>query len=85
MRDGCKHLRELFAHLPEGVLRKDRLHHFTMHVGEAELAALEAEGEPLVVDAEQVQDGGLKVMHMDGMRHLSRFSMADTGAISRIH
>ena len=34
-------------------------------VGQAEVAALEAEGEPLVVEAEQVQDRGLQVVDVD--------------------
>ena len=36
-----------------------------MHIRQAELAALETIGEAFVIDAEAVQDGGLKVMHMD--------------------
>ena len=35
-----------------------------MDVGEA---ALVAEGEPLVVDAEEVQQGGVEVMDVDGI------------------
>ena len=34
-------------------------------VGEAEVAAAVAEGELLVVEAEQVQDGGVEVVHVD--------------------
>ena len=36
-----------------------------MHVGEAEVAALEAVGELGVVEAEQVQDGGVEVVDVD--------------------
>ena len=36
-----------------------------VHVGQAEVAALESEGEPFVVDAEQVQDRGLEVVDVD--------------------
>ena len=36
-----------------------------VHVGEAEVAALEAVGELLVVEAEQVQDGGVQVVDVD--------------------
>jgi len=36
-------------------------------VGEAEIAALEPVGESLVVDAEEVEDGGLEVVHVDGV------------------
>jgi hypothetical protein len=38
-----------------------------MHIRQPELAALEAIGEAFVIDAEAVQDGGLKVMDMDGI------------------
>lgn len=38
-----------------------------MDVGEAELAALVAEGEALVVDAEEVQQGGVEVVDVDGI------------------
>ncbi len=38
-----------------------------MHVGEAEVAALEAEGELLVVEAEQVQDRGVEVVDVDAV------------------
>ena len=36
-----------------------------MHVGQAEVAALELVGQPLVVDAEQVQDRRLEVVDVD--------------------
>ena len=35
------------------------------HVGQAEVAALEAEGEPLVVDAQQVEHRGVQVVDVD--------------------
>jgi hypothetical protein len=38
--------------------------HVPRHVGEAEIAALELESELQVVEAEQVQDGGVKVMEV---------------------
>ena len=38
-----------------------------MDIGEAELAALVTEGHPLVVDAAQVQDGGLVIVDMDAV------------------
>jgi hypothetical protein len=34
-------------------------------VGQPEIAALEAVGQPLVVEAQQVQDGGLQVVDVD--------------------
>jgi hypothetical protein len=40
-------------------LCQDLLNNFAMHVGQAEVAALEAIGQPLVVQAQQVQDRGL--------------------------
>ena len=40
-----------------------------MDVREAELAALEAEGEAFVVDAHQVHDGGLEVVDVDLVLH----------------
>jgi hypothetical protein len=36
-----------------------------MHVGEPELATLETEGEALVINAQQVHDGGLQIMNVD--------------------
>ena len=38
-----------------------------MDVGEAEVAALEAEGQLLVVEAEQVQDRGVEVVDVDAV------------------
>jgi hypothetical protein len=42
------------------------LHDFTVDVGEAEVASLVAEGEPLVPEAQYVQDRRIQVMHADG-------------------
>ena len=42
--------------------------HVAGDVGEAEVAAAEAIGQPLVVDAEQVQDGGVQVVDVDRVR-----------------
>ena len=36
-----------------------------MHVGQAEVAALELVGQPGVVDAQQVKDGGVQVVDLD--------------------
>ena len=36
-----------------------------MHVGEPEVATLKAVGEQFVVNAHQVQNGGVQVVHMD--------------------
>ena len=38
-----------------------------MHVGQAEIAALEAVGQLGVVEAEQVQDGGVEVVDVDSV------------------
>ena len=48
-----------------GGSRHDVLHDFTVDIGEAEVASLELEGELFVVDAKEVQDGGLEVMDVD--------------------
>jgi hypothetical protein len=37
----------------------------TVNVGEAEFASLEAVSQLLVVDAEEVQNSGVEVMHVD--------------------
>ena len=41
------------------------LHHLARHVGQAEIAALEAVGQLQVVEAEQVQDRGVEVVDVD--------------------
>lgn len=41
--------------------------HVTVHIRQAELAALESVGEPFVVDSKQVENGGLEVMHMNSV------------------
>ena len=38
-----------------------------MDIGESEVAALEAVGEALVVHAQDVQDGGLEIVDVDGV------------------
>src|SRR5262245_47223148 len=45
--------------------RENPLHHLPMHVSEAEVAAAVAERQFLVVDAHQVQDGGVQVVDVD--------------------
>src|SRR5205823_3686168 len=44
------------------LLAQERVYHVAMHVGEAEVAALEAVGQPRVLDAEAVQDGRVEVV-----------------------
>ena len=46
-------------------LSKDFPHHLAVYVRQAEGAALERVGEVLVVEAEQVQDGGLQVVNVN--------------------
>ena len=46
---------------------KDAFHQLTVDVREPEVAALEPEGEALVVNAEQVHDRGLEVVHVHGV------------------
>ena len=48
-------------------LREQLLHDLAVHVGQAEVAALEAVGQLRVVDAEQVQDRGVQVVDVDGV------------------
>ena len=43
----------------------DILHDMPMHVGEAVVAAVEAVGELLVIEAELVEDGRVQVVHVD--------------------
>src|SRR6185312_16071222 len=42
-------------------------YNFSEDVGEAEVAALEAVGEARVVEAEEVEDGGVEVVDVDGV------------------
>ena len=42
-------------------------HDLAVDVGEAEAAALEFEGQALVIDAQQVHQGGIEVVHMHGI------------------
>ena len=48
-------------------LRQQRLHNFAVDVGEAEVAALVAVGELRVLDAHEVQDRRVEVVHMHGV------------------
>src|SRR5260221_11989188 len=50
-----------------GTSGQDVLHDVAVHVGQAEVAALEAVGEALVLDAQQVQHGRLEVVHVHGL------------------
>ena len=46
-------------------LRQNLSHDPPVHVGQPVVAALELEGQPRVVDAEQVQDRGVQVVDVD--------------------
>ena len=48
-------------------LRQNRPHDLAADVGQAEVAAGVAEGQPLVVEAQQVQDRRLQVVDVDGV------------------
>ena len=56
-----------------GLLCQDLANDGAADVGEAQVAAHVAVGEAGVVEAQQVQDGGLQVVHMHGvLGHLPR-------------
>ena len=46
---------------------QNRLDHLAGDIGETVVAALEAVGEALVIDAQQVQERGMEIVHMDGV------------------
>ena len=46
-------------------LYENLIHHITEHIRQSKVAALEFVGQPLVVDAQQVQDGGVQVVDVD--------------------
>ncbi len=63
--------------------RQQLVHNMPMHVGEPEAAALVLEGELRVVDAQQVQDGGLQVVDVDGAGREVVFRGCDRVGLSR--
>src|SRR5687768_16660880 len=48
-------------------LRDQGRNNLARHVCQSETSALELEREPLVIDSEQLQDGGLEVVDVDGV------------------
>ena len=57
--------------------------HPAVDIRQAEVAALVTEGQFLVVDPHQVQDGGVQIMHMDGVlrdvvREVVRLAILET-------
>ena len=57
--------RQFQLHRAPKRLRQQRFDDFAVDVGEAVVAALEAEGEFGVVEAEEVEDGGVEVVDVD--------------------
>ena len=65
-------------------LRDNFVDHMPMHVGEAAVDAVVADGELRVVDAQQVQDGGVDVVDLGGVFAVERFVAPLVGeAVSR--
>lgn len=60
-----EHLAEDYSPATTADLTQDRLNDLAGHVGEPEVTALEAIGEPGMVDAEQVQNRRLEIVRMD--------------------
>src|SRR5437764_15066926 len=46
-------------------LRQNRLHDFSLHIRQPKASSVEFERHPLVIDAEQMQQGGLEIMGID--------------------
>lgn len=46
-------------------LSKNRLHDLPLHVGQAKVAALRAEGQAFVVDAHLMEDGRVQIVDVD--------------------
>jgi hypothetical protein len=44
------------------------LHDFAVDIGQSEIAALEAERQPRVIEAQQVQNRGVQIVHVHGFR-----------------
>ena len=58
------------GHQLDGALSGNELvHDMAVDVGQAEVAAIVAEGEPLVIQAQQVEDGGVEVVMRDAARN----------------
>lgn len=51
----------------EEKLREDALDDVAMDVGEAEVASAVMEGELLVIESEQMEDGRVEIMHMNAI------------------
>jgi len=65
------------------VLTKNPLHHVPIHLGEAHVATGVAEGELGVLEAEEVEDGGVPVVDVDGIN--DAFVAELVGLASEVH
>ena len=54
-------------HLDSTLSGNELVHDIAVDVGEAEVSAVVAEGEPLVIQAQQVEDGGVEVVMRDSV------------------
>ena len=50
---------------PHAMSRENLVHDLSVHVGQPEVTALEAVRQPLVVEAELMQDGGVQIVNVD--------------------
>lgn len=48
---------------------EERLHHIPMHVGEPVVASTVAEGEPLVIHAEEMENGRVEIVNVNFVLH----------------
>ena len=55
----------LSAFMPRGRSRQDVGDDLAVHIGEAEVAAAEAEGQAFMIQSHEVQDRGVQVMDVD--------------------
>ena len=60
---------------------EDVFHDFSVHVGESETSALELVAQDFVIDSELIENGGLKVVHVDGILMVVMFAGVDRVAI----
>lgn len=47
------------------MLGQDRTNYMSGDVGQSKVATLETVGQPLMIDPEQVQHGGVQIVHVD--------------------
>src|SRR5262247_4524846 len=51
-----------YTHLKTDLLSQNRLYHIAMHVGQTEIAPAVPEGQPGVIESEQMQDGRVEIV-----------------------